>query len=99
MSHYLAQTQPGEPLGYHDIDTDVDSDIVAHLPHGLMEHHAFQPHLWRAGDRVSVTTADGKRYEGRALEVSNATGNVLIQLEIMPPKHGHESMTSDRIVA
>jgi hypothetical protein len=76
----------GDPQGYHDIDTDIDGDTLERLPHGLMEHHAFQPHMWRAGDPVAVTTADGRQYKGRALEVSNATGNVLIQLEDMPPK-------------
>jgi hypothetical protein len=86
MSHYLAQTSPGEPLGYHDIDTEIDSGVLEHLPHALMEHHAFQPHMWRAGDYVVVNTADGRRYEGHALEVSNATGNVLIQLENIPRK-------------
>jgi hypothetical protein len=99
MSTYLAKTPLGEPKGYHDIDTEIDSATMDHLPHGLMEHHAFQPHMWRAGDQVVVTTADGRRYEGYVLEVSNATGNVLIQLEIMPPKHGQESMPAIRIVA
>lgn len=99
MSHYLAKTQPGEPLGYHNIDTDLDADTLEHLPHGLMQHHAFQPHMWRAGDPVDVTTADEQVYPGRALEVSNATGNVLIQLKATPPKHGHESMLPDRLSA
>lgn len=99
MSHYLATAGPGEPLGYHDIDTEIDAATLEHLPHGLMQHHAFQPHLWRAGDRVDVTTADAKRYKGHALEVSNATGNVLIQLETIPQKHGHESMPGDRLSA
>jgi hypothetical protein len=99
MSHYLAKTSPGDPQGFHDIDTEIDSGILEHLPHGMMQHHAFHPHLWRAGDRVAVTTTDGRHYKGRALEVSNATGNVLIQLETIPQKHGHESMPADKIVA
>jgi hypothetical protein len=99
MSHYLAKTSPGEPLGYHDIDTEIDSGTLEHLPHGLMEHHAFQPHMWRAGDPVDVTTTDGRRYPGRALEVSNATGKVLIQLEAIPRNHGRESMPEHRMVS
>lgn len=99
MSHYLAQAGPGEPQGYHDIDTEINAAMLEHLPHGLMQHHAFQPHLWRAGDRVDVTTTDGRRYPGRALEVSNATGNVLIQLEAIPPNHGQASMPADRLSA
>jgi hypothetical protein len=86
MSTYLAKTLPGEPQGFHDIDTEIDGDVLEHLPHGLMQHHAFHPHMWRAGDRVVVNTTDGRRYEGHALEVSNATGNVLIQLENIPRK-------------
>jgi hypothetical protein len=84
MSHWLGRAAPGEPQGYHDIDTEIDSSTLERLPHGLMEHHAFQPHLWRAGDRVVVTTTDQRQYKGHALEVSNNTGNVLIQLETIP---------------
>ena len=86
MSHYLTRAIKGDPQGYHDIDTDLDSSMLEHLPLGLMQHHAFQPHLWRAEDAVSVTSTDGRRYDGRAIDVSMATGNVLIQLENMPPK-------------
>lgn len=67
--------------GYHDIDVELDSGTIAHLPHGLMQHHAFQPQMWRVGDLVVVTTTDGERYEGRAVDVSMDTGNMLVRLD------------------
>ena len=98
MGHLLTRTtSPGEPHGYHDIDTELDSATIGCLPHGLFHHHAFQPHLWRAGDPVVITDTDGRRHEGRAIEVSNHTGGVLIQLKYMPPDYRQDSMPATKI--
>ena len=64
----------------HDIDTEVDSATLESLPHGLMQHHAFSPHMWRKGEPVTVTSADGIQYGGRVADVSMKTGRVLIMI-------------------
>lgn len=84
MSSWLTKT--GTPQGFHDIDTEIDSATADRLPLGMMQHHAFQPHLWRRGDRVLITTADDGRYEGECVDVSMRTGNILILLQGKPGK-------------
>jgi hypothetical protein len=77
---------PGDPQGYHDIDTDIDARTLELLPHGMMQHHAFHPQMWRRGDRVMITTADEEQYGGEVADVSMRSGNILIMLERNPAK-------------
>lgn len=64
----------------HDIGCELDSATLECLPHGLLQHHAFAPHMWKSREPVLVTSADGVQFGGRVADVSRATGRVLIMI-------------------
>jgi hypothetical protein len=64
----------------HDIETRLDAATVDCLPFGLLEHQAFDPHMWRKQEHVLVNSCDGVGFIGQVAEVSWATGRVLIMI-------------------
>lgn len=74
-------TKLGAAGGMHDIDVEMTAAEVEKQPYSRISVVIHWVHLWHAGDHVSITTKDGKKYQGAVLSVSAVTGGVLIELD------------------
>ena len=74
-------TKLGAAGGMHDIDVELTAEQVDRAPFGRITVAIHWVHLWKSGDRVSITTKDGRQYQGMVLSVSAVTGGVLIELD------------------
>ncbi len=78
MSTWISK-KPGQ-VSWHFVDVpETTSDLVSRS-HALIEHAVQWPHMWRPGDRVEVTLADGDTYPAACIAGCEFTKKVLIEL-------------------